>query len=250
MILYFSGTGNSAYAAKRIAKGVADEALDLFEKIRANDFSELHSERPLIFAAPTYAWRLPRIVQNWIERTPFSGSRDVYFVLTCGGSIGNANRYLARLCRKKGWNYLGCMGLTMPENYIALYPTPTREEAAEIIDRAEPEIDLAIRRIKAGEPFPEAKPSITGALNSGVVNPLFYPLIVHSRKFRVTDSCVSCGKCAGVCPLGSIRMVEGKPVWSGSCTHCMACICRCPQEAIEYGSRSAGQPRYVCPREP
>ena len=105
MILYFSGTGTSAYAAKRIAKGVADEALDLFEKIRANDFSELHSERPLIFAAPTYAWRLPRIVQNWIERTTFSGSRDVYFVLTCGGSIGNANRYLARLCRKKGWNY-------------------------------------------------------------------------------------------------------------------------------------------------
>ena len=31
------------------------------------------------------------------------------------------------------------------------------------------------------------------------------------------------------------------------CTHCMACICRCPSEAIEYGKHSIGKPRYVCP---
>ena len=61
------------------------------------------------------------------------------------------------------------------------------------------------------------------------------------------DKCRGCGKCAEICPLGNISMNEGKVVWNGNCTHCMACICRCPAEAIEYGKKSPGKYRYVCP---
>ena len=55
--------------------------------------------------------------------------------------------------------------------------------------------------------------------------------------FPVIDAekCISCGKCAQLCPLNNIQLVDGKPRWGSSCTQCMACICRCPQEAIEYG---------------
>ena len=41
MILYFSATGNSAFAAKRIAEKIGDETLSLLEKFRANDRSPL-----------------------------------------------------------------------------------------------------------------------------------------------------------------------------------------------------------------
>lgn len=37
---------------------------------------------------------------------------------------------------------------------------------------------------------------------------------------------------------------NGKPVWGQDCTHCMACLCCCPAEAIEYGKMSLGKPRY------
>ncbi len=97
MILYFSGTGNSEYAAKRIGAELKDEVLNLFEKIQTHDFSKLHSSRPWVVAAPTYAWRIPRIVQEWLEHTTLSGSKDIYFVMTCGGSIGNAGKYLKKL---------------------------------------------------------------------------------------------------------------------------------------------------------
>ena len=30
---------------------------------------------------------------------------------------------------------------------------------------------------------------------------------------------------------------------------CMACICGCPAEAIEYGKKSRGKPRYQCPKD-
>ena len=43
MILYFSGTGNSAYVAQRIGQQIQDEAVDLFDKIKNNDFSDMHS---------------------------------------------------------------------------------------------------------------------------------------------------------------------------------------------------------------
>ena len=249
MILYFSGTGNSAYVAKRIAKATGDEAADLFGRIRDRDHSAVHSERPLVIAAPTYAWRLPRIVEEWMEKTPFTGSREAYFILTCGENTGDAGKYLARLCGRKGLEYRGCMGIVMPENYIALFATPSPEEAGRIIGRAEPAIEEAIRHIREGSPFPRPGASLLDAFLSGPVNRLFYPLFVHDKKFRATGACVSCGRCASVCPLGNIRMEGGKPVWGGSCTHCMACICRCPQEAIEYGRHSEGLPRYVCGKE-
>jgi len=38
-------------------------------------------------------------------------------------------------------------------------------------------------------------------------------------------------------------------LWKNTCTHCMACISRCPQEAIEYGEHSKGLPRHVCNKE-
>ena len=97
MILYFSGTGNSEYAAKRIGRELRDEVLNLFERIRNHDYSEIHSDSPWVVVVPTYAWRIPRIVQEWLENAALTGNRDIYFVMTCGGSIGNAGRYLEKL---------------------------------------------------------------------------------------------------------------------------------------------------------
>ena len=172
MILYFSGTGNSAYVAKRVGKATGDAVVDLFEKIRGRDFSSIHTERPLVVVTPTYAWRLPRIVEDWMERTPFTGNQDVYFILTCGENIGNAGKYLEALCGKKNLKNCGCMGIVMPENYIALFATPSPEEAARTIAQAEPAIQQAIRHIESGTPFPRPKISVLDVLCSGPVSPV------------------------------------------------------------------------------
>lgn len=248
MILYFTGTGNSAYVAKRIEKATGDEILNLFGKIRDSDFSNIHSDTPWIVVAPTYAWRIPRVVENWMKKTAFSGSAEIYFVLTCGGNIGNAGQYLQTLCSEKGMKYLGCFEIVMPENYIALFSTPAKEEAVSIVEKAEAEIDKAIGFIQSGEPFSARRITVTDKMNSGIVNSIFYPVFVHAKKFYATETCISCGLCEKVCPLSNVRLVNGKPIWADNCTHCMACISRCPKEAIEYGKHSKGLPRYICPK--
>ena len=73
MILYFSGTGNSEYTAKRIREETDDNIMNLGEKIRSRDFSSIHSDTPWVVAAPTYAWRIPRILQEWLEKTGAAG---------------------------------------------------------------------------------------------------------------------------------------------------------------------------------
>ena len=248
MILYFTGTGNSKYVATRIAKEIGEEAYNLFSRIREDDHSQLHSETPWIVVVPTYAWRIPRILEKWLEQVQLAGNKNIYFVMSCGDSIGNAGKYLKSLCSKIKMNYLGCYEIVMPENYIAMFSTPTREKANSIIENAESKIDQAIKYIRSGESFPERKLTCIDKMNSGMVNNLFYPLFVHAKKFYTTDTCISCGFCEKVCPLSNIQLVNGKPVWGKECTHCMACICRCPKEAIEYGKHSKGLPRYTCPK--
>ena len=94
-------------------------------------------------------------VHKWLEAAKLTGNRDMYFVMTCGGDIGNAGSYLKPLCAGKGMNYRGCTGIKMPENYIALFKTPREEEAAQIIGQAEGVIDRAAEMIGRGERLPE-----------------------------------------------------------------------------------------------
>ena len=76
------------------------------------------------------------------------------------------------------------------------------------------------------------------------VNPVFYRFFVKADAFRAADACTGCGRCVELCPLNNVHLKNGRPVWGKNCTHCMACICYCPKEAIEYGEKSKGKPRY------
>ena len=151
----FLGTGNSEYTAQRIGKEIDDKVINLFDKIRNIDYSDMKSERPWVIVVPTYAWRIPHIVSDWLEKTNFSGNKEIYFVMTCGGNIGNAGKYLETLCAKKNMNYCGCAEIVMPENYIALFSTPTKDKALQIINQSERIIDSTALHIKNGDKLPK-----------------------------------------------------------------------------------------------
>ena len=247
MIVYFSGTGNSRFAARKLAERLQDEWLDAGIAIKNREKGSLSSEKPWVFVVPTYAWQMPRVFADYLRKTGFSGSRDAYFVLTCGGEIGNAGAYAETLCREMGLRYRGILEVVMPENYIAMFDAPEEAEACRIVEQALPVIEEGAAYIQRNEPFPPYRTCMLDRLKSGVVHASFYKLFVKANAFSVGDSCTGCGTCAESCPLNNISLTDGKPVWGKNCTHCMACICGCPAEAIEYGTISRGKPRYRCP---
>jgi NAD-dependent dihydropyrimidine dehydrogenase PreA subunit len=247
MVLYFSGTGNSKYIAKRIA-GITDDSLySINDAIKSSALFN-GEDNKIIFSVPTYAWRIPKIVEDWIIKSSFSVDTSVYFVMNCGGEIANSEKYLLKLCKNKDFKYMGCAEIVMPENYLAMFSVPTEEQSKRIISKREELIDSVASAIKEFKPLPAHSASLSEKLMSSVINPLFYTICVSDKKFRVSEEkCISCGKCTKECPLNNVILIDGKPTWNGNCTHCMACITTCPTEAIEYGKKSIGKPRYRCP---
>lgn len=51
--------------------------------------------------------------------------------------------------------------------------------------------------------------------------------------FQIGDSCISCGACAGGCPVGAIAEGAGKfEIDADKCISCGACAGGCPVGAI------------------
>ncbi len=247
MVLYFSGTGNSRHAAKRIAQLIDDELFSINDAIKTGDNSPIHSERPLVFVTPTYAWRIPRVVSDWMHSTAFSGCRKAYFLQTCGSETHSSIKYSKALCQYCGLTFMGFETLVMPENYVAMFAVTPKEEIPAVLSKAEAKIEKAARLIDETAPLPDEKQCLISPLMSGPVNPLFYKLFVSARGFFASDACIGCGKCERLCPLNNIKLADTHPLWGDNCTHCMACICSCPTEAIEYKRKTTGKPRYLFP---
>ena len=164
--------------------------------------------------------------------------------MDCGGNIGNAGHYNRKLCEKKGFNYKGTMEIIMPENYLAMFNTPEDDEAKKIIKQADSVIKQAVSYIHQHLPFPNMSLQLKDKFQSSIVNTVFYPLFVKADAFYSTDECIGCGLCEKLCPLENIQIKDHRPVWGKECTHCMACIAKCPKKAIEYGKKSKGKNRY------
>lgn len=246
MVLYFTGTGNSRYIARKIAKKLGDELFSINDRLKRKDARPVHGESRLVFVLPTYGWRIPRVAEQWILQTEFTGADSAWFVMDCGSEIGNGAKYIQKLCRMKKFRYMGTAQIVMPENYVAMFPVPDAAKAQEILAKAEPDIEAAAGIIAAGQAFPAPRNNLMDRFLSSAVNPLFYAFCVKADAFRATENCVGCGKCAQLCPLNNITIRDGKPVWGKDCTHCMACICGCPAGAVEYGKKSVWKSRYFC----
>ena len=248
MILYFSATGNCAFAAKRIAERLGDETLNLRGRFRENDRSALRSDKPWVVVAPVYVAEMPRIVSDWLRETPLEGSRDIFFVFTCASEMSCSGYFARRLAEEKGMVYHGSASFTMPTNYPIFFTVKPEHECRRIIREALPVIDRAAEIIALNGIIPEKRPSKAILGCTIPVNDLYYKYFVKADGFFATDKCIGCGSCAAVCPYVNIRLENGRPVWGGKCTHCMACLSACPVEAIEYGDKTPGKRRYHFPK--
>lgn len=187
MVLYFSGTGNSKYIAKRIAEAIRENTVDLNMKIKENDTLPLQTGRDVIIVTPTYAWRIPKIVSEWIDKTEFIDGKRIWFVMNCGSEIGNAAKYNRELSEQKKLQYMGTARILMPENYIAMFDAPKAEEARKIVAKAEPDIEKVIAYIRNGKEFCLPRNNLYDRFMSGPVNPIFYKFFVKANAFQVNE---------------------------------------------------------------
>ena len=247
MILYFSATGNCAFAARRIAEKIGDEAVSLTPKLRAQDHSALYSEKPWVVVSPVYVAEMPRLLSDWLRATPLNGSRDIFFVFTAASEMSCSGYFAKKLAEEKGLVYHGSASVKMPTNYPIFFTVKDEDACRAVIREAIPTIDKAAEIIALRGIIGEKKPGAATIAATVPVNELYYKYFVKAKDFYATDACIGCGKCERVCPCANIRLTDGRPVWGEKCTHCMACMSGCPREAIEYGKKTRGKRKYHFP---
>ena len=153
MVLYFTGTGNSRYLARRIAEGLDMPLYDLNTCIKAGDTAPVQTGQDVVLVTPTYAWRIPRVVSQWLGNTELTGAERIWFVMDCGSEIGNAAKYNRQLAAQKHLRYMGTAQIIMPENYIAMFHAPQAEEARRIVERQSLRFRRRWRRSEPGRNF-------------------------------------------------------------------------------------------------
>ncbi|MBQ7653226.1 MAG: EFR1 family ferrodoxin [Clostridia bacterium] len=243
MIIYFSGTGNSKHIAKLLANSLNDEIVDISTFTRKGEVATFVSATPYVLVVPAYASYIPLFVEKFIIDSTFTGNENFYVVMTCGSVIssGGVSMKIKPVLQDKGLVYKGIKQIRMPENFITMFAAPSKETAEKIVAKAESKLPAVIEIISSGKNFSRASfPSFF----TFIENPIFYKYFVNDVSYYVTDECISCGKCEKVCPLSNVQMIDGKPVWKGNCTQCMACISSCPKNAIEYGNKTKKKRRY------
>ncbi len=253
MIFYFSGTGNTRWAAERLAEVTGERLLFIPEELKkgANDYELQEGER-LGFCFPVHGWQPPRIVRRFIRQSTFhlSPSTFVYALVTCGDSIGRTMEILNKELAPKGLQAQSLFSLVMPESYVCLpfmytdSPEREKEKITKATDNLKHYATMIVER-KRGEVHTVR--GVTPWTFSHVIGAYFNAKMISDKKFTVdNDLCIHCGRCQKACPTGDILMNNGLPSWQhdGSCTNCLACYHHCPQHAINYGKITLQRGQY------
>lgn len=244
MILYFSGTGNSRYISEVLNSKIDDEIVSINNCLKMKHNFSFISDKPYVIVCPTYAWQIPRVVEAFINQNSFNGNKKIYFILTCGSGIGNAEKYVKKLALDNKLEYMGIKAIKMPENFITMFKAPNSSEAKKIIIKAvESALEIA-KIIKNEKKFIKSKYCPGNITLSSIINKIFYAVFVKADGFHTNKKCTGCGNCRKLCSLNNIEIIKSKPRWSNHCTQCMACINACPLQAIEYKNKTQGKTRY------
>ena len=251
MIFYFSGTGNTRWAAEQLAQKTQERLLFIPEELKGDCHYTLQEGERIGFCFPTHGWQPPHIVRTFIRRLSIdrTDGHYCYALTTCGDSIGKAMDILARDLARKYIILDSAFSLVMPESYVCLpfmYTDSLRKERYKITN-AERHLKTYAELIERRERqhfYLEKGP--VPWLMSHVVGGYFNRFMVSDKKFEVdATACLHCGMCQKVCPTGDLVFTDGLPTWrhDGSCTSCLACYHHCPEHAINYGyiTRSRGQ---------
>jgi ferredoxin len=249
IIYYFTGTGNSLAAAKKIAAALGDTELVPIASLADTPGDITPAADRIGIICPVYFSGLPLIVASFAGRLDPGAAQYLFAVMTHGGGGESAAlRQIDSILRqRKGRGLDAGFGVMMPGNYLLMYEPPAGQKQQEILAEAGDRIAAITASIARCEKLP---------LPSSLVNRILYMLAypwfrsharTDDRKFSVTDACTSCGTCVAVCPVKNIVLVGKKPAWNHHCELCCACIHACPAKAIQAGKRTETRGRYRNP---
>ncbi len=246
MIFYLSGTGNSKWAAQKIAQ-LTQETLYAISEFTTGDCNfVLKADERIGFVFPVHGWRPPKIMRTFMQKLQLHAENleqhFCYLLCTAGNDIGMTMVYAQKDLEKAGLHVHAMFSLLMPNTYVGLPFMDVDHEGVSQQKKQEATQDLqhyaqAIFDCKHGEVHLHL--SKWPRINSYVLGGFFTKFLITDKPFHVnTQRCVKCGICSAVCPVDNIDGgFRKQPIWNHNqkCLTCFTCYHHCPKHAIGYG---------------
>jgi ferredoxin len=239
----FSGTGNTAHAARIVQDALAGGGyVAAYHPVRREDNEAAAPAELHVFLFPVYALAVPHLMASYIRRLPPGQGAPAAVVCTTGrldptvrdGYEGGALMQARAMLRRRGYRVFLTDVIDYPASITNILPPPRPDAAASILKDAEAAAHKVADRIVRGEEgirpcggLARTGSLLFGALYAGVGRFMLGKLWVADGR------CDACGLCARDCPARTIRMIRGRPFWRWRCEGCERCINLCPRAAVQ-----------------
>lgn len=243
-IYYFSGTGNTLYAAQRLAEELGDtELISISSAMKSKEIQAPSEAVGILF--PVYCFGTPLIIKEFLKKLNVPSTSYLFGCVTYGGLLSASVKLFRKECKAQGLALKAGFALQMPGNAITTYdrlPEDKIKTFAEVVEQRIPEIADKIKQ-RANHKM-ETRQLFFQPLLSLLHSVLIYKMPEGAKKFHTTDSCKKCGQCIEICPVGNVSIENDTVLWGEKCEQCMACIQWCGQEAIQYDTVTTERKRY------
>ena len=248
ILYYFTGTGNSLWAARELARHIPDTTLVPIAKLMHERGDVIAPEGRIGFVFPVYIGGPPLMVSEFARKINLDAAHSIFALVTMGGAGDGAWKRLRTILKKRSYRMDGAYTLKMPTNYMLLGDVLPEEQEIALITEARTGITRIADHITAGNMKPEPGPFLTNFVSGAMYPPLKGRLRSQGSRFWTDQTCNGCGTCELVCPAYNIT-VRGMtpPEWGNACESCFACINYCPRNAIQSGKKTAARGRYHHP---
>ncbi|WP_320130204.1 EFR1 family ferrodoxin [uncultured Sphaerochaeta sp.] len=261
LILYFSGTGNTRFIAKRLFEALKEEHHEVTLASMEDNPAETYTGYDLYcLGFPVYACTMPENFSAYCQKLALPTTKKVVFFSTLGFYGGNGMRTISKQFIKRGMQPLYAAEIRMPGSDGLVFMKKQSKYVRNLQQRdffhdkdIEKAIDSMVESI-SNEKVPtlsQIAPLHLGGVVVGGLMHVSFGLVTnwYKKKFRANDACIGCHLCEKNCPVSNIK-VEGKTVhFSDTCIICMRCINNCPAEAIQIGKLTLGTFRWKGPEK-
>lgn len=241
-IICFSQTGNTWKIAEQIQKGILNEGHECrIVSMKNTDPKDLDRYDLIGIGTPTFYYREPRNVSDFIESMDHGKNRRCFLFCTHGSIIGNTFYYMQDALVRKGYQVIDVFDV-YADSSLQFYPKvmhtkghPDSGELSEAEQFGKNICDKSLGAIKGTvKPVPLfARVGDTWwAKDSEVLLPdalrRFFP------QFAIDENrCTRCGVCMENCPVDAIDL-DAKPpaIQKQGCIFCLYCEKVCPEDAI------------------
>jgi len=271
LFLYFSGTGNTDYVTRYLARKLGNTSVGLgntrvelemcsIERQPADQISDFDL---LAIGFPVYACDSPDFFQSYLGLLPPGGGRGALAYCTKGAFAGGAVRRNLQRLAARGYVPLAGGSVTMPGTdglaLVAKNSRMARMALEKDFDHLKDADRLAEQWVKVISDLQDGSPVETlrmplSSRSSVSLSDRLWAFVYEAAgdyarvRLRVDNRCAGCGLCARICPVDNVEHVGGRPVFGEHCALCMRCIHACPQEAIQIGKATENKFRWRGPK--